>query len=114
MTTPLLCGCTPAPFCCSGRRGPAEKQPLACKKRWSSTRTFPTICWVAGASAIANDLTLSTVEITFMFPWMFVIVGAMLLMLRIGHNLNRKKALVLLTLYVVYLISSFLVFPPQT
>jgi len=72
------------------------------------------ICWVAGASAIANDLTLSTTEIKFMFPWMFAIVGAMLLMLRIGHNLNRKKALVLLTLYVVYLISSFLVFPPQT
>ena len=37
------------------------------------------ICWVAGASAIANDLTLEKREIYFMFPSMFIIVGVMLL-----------------------------------
>jgi cation:H+ antiporter len=72
------------------------------------------ICWVAGASAIANDLTLGSKEIYFMFPWMFIIVGTMLLLLRIGYNLNKKKALVIFALYLAYLASSVLIFPPQT
>ncbi|MFC1463172.1 calcium/sodium antiporter, partial [Verrucomicrobiota bacterium] len=58
------------------------------------------ICWVAGASAIANPLTLSRAALYFMFPWMFVIVGTMLVLLRVGYNLNRKKGLVLFGLYV--------------
>ncbi|MCK5849828.1 MAG: calcium/sodium antiporter [Kiritimatiellae bacterium] len=68
------------------------------------------ICWVAGASAIANDLELSPEEIWFMFPWMFVIVGVMLFLLWRGHNLNRQKGFILLGLYVVYLVSFFLLF----
>ena len=68
------------------------------------------ICWVAGASAIANPLTLSREALYFMFPWMFVIVGTMLVLLRMGYNLNRKKGLVIFGLYVVYLISFFLRF----
>ena len=71
------------------------------------------ICWVAGASAIANDLVLSKKQILFMFPSMFVIVGAMLIMLRMGYRLTRKKGIILLALYVVYLASFFRVFPPQ-
>ncbi len=69
------------------------------------------ICWVAGASAIANPLTLSRQEIAFMFPAMFVIVAAMLILLRIGYNLNRVKGAVLLALYAAYLAVFFLVFP---
>ena len=68
------------------------------------------ICWVAGASAVANPLTLSREALHFMFPWMFVIVGVMLVLLRVGYNLNRKKGLVIFGLYVVYLISFFLRF----
>jgi cation:H+ antiporter len=71
------------------------------------------ICWVAGASAIANDLVLSKKQIFFMFPSMFVIVGAMLIMLRMGYRLTRKKGIILFVLYVVYLASFFKVFPPQ-
>jgi cation:H+ antiporter len=74
------------------------------------------ICWVAGASALANPLTLGTTpaegarQVYFMFPAMFLVVGAMLLLLRIGHNLNRWKGGVLLGLYVVYLVVSVLFF----
>jgi Ca2+/Na+ antiporter len=45
-----------------------------------------------------------------MVPAMFLVVGAMLLLLRIGHNLNRWKGGVLLGLYVVYLVVSVLFF----
>jgi cation:H+ antiporter len=71
------------------------------------------ICWVAGASSIANDLVLSKKQIFFMFPAMFVIVGAMLIMLRMGYRLTRKKGFILLAFYVVYLASFFKLFPPQ-
>jgi cation:H+ antiporter len=71
------------------------------------------ICWVAGASSIANDLTLDKKQIFFMFPSMFVIVGAMLIMLRMGYRLTRKKGIILFALYLVYLASFFRLFPPQ-
>ncbi|MBD3390901.1 MAG: calcium/sodium antiporter [Chitinivibrionales bacterium] len=70
------------------------------------------VCWVAGASAMANDLVLGRREILFMFPAMFIIVGAMLIMLRAGYSLTRTKGLVLFGLYILYLISFFIVFPP--
>ena len=68
------------------------------------------ICWVAGASAIANDLEILPEELWFMFPWMFVIVGMMLFLLWRGYSLTRKKGLVLLCLYLVYLVSFFTLF----
>ncbi len=71
------------------------------------------ICWVAGASSIANDLVIGKKQIFFMFPSMFVIVGAMLIMLRIGHRLTRKKGIILFALYVIYLASFFRLFPPE-
>lgn len=69
------------------------------------------ICWVAGASALANDLTLTQKSMWFMFPSMFIIVGAMLVMLRFGYRLTRTKGFVLLGLYIAYLISFMLIFP---
>jgi cation:H+ antiporter len=71
------------------------------------------ICWVAGASAVANDLVVSRKQILFMFPSMFVIVGAMLIMLRLGYRLTRTKGIVLFVLYLAYLASFFKLFPPQ-
>ena len=68
------------------------------------------ICWVAGASALVNDLTLDKANIYFMFPAMFIIVGAMLIMLRWNYNLTRRKGLVLLALYIVYLAASYIAF----
>lgn len=69
------------------------------------------ICWVAGASAIANDLVLNKQEIYFMFPAMLVVIGAMLIMLRFGYRLNRKKGIVLFLGYLVYLALSVALFP---
>ncbi len=70
------------------------------------------ICWVAGASALANPLTLSRREIGFMFPAMFLIVAVMLILLRIGYSLNRVKGAILLVLYAVYL-AVFFMFSPM-
>ncbi|MFO7871315.1 MAG: calcium/sodium antiporter [Kiritimatiellia bacterium] len=72
------------------------------------------ICWVAGASAVANPLTLTGKELFFMFPSMFIIVGTMLVLLRTGYRLTRAKGLVLLSLYLLYLASFFAVFRPET
>jgi cation:H+ antiporter len=71
------------------------------------------ICWVAGASSIANDLALGRRETFFMFPSMFVVVAAMLLMLRWGYRLTRAKGAVLLSIYVLYIASFFVVYKPQ-
>ena len=71
------------------------------------------ICWVAGASAIANDLTVHPPrQAHLMILSMVIIVSAMLIMLRWGHSLTRRKGVVLLAMYVVYLVASFLFFPP--
>jgi cation:H+ antiporter len=71
------------------------------------------ICWVAGASSLANDLVLSKKQIFFMFPSMFVVVAVMLIVLRVGYRLTRKKALILFGLYLIYLASFFRLFPPN-
>ena len=72
------------------------------------------ICWVAGASALANPLTVGRKEIFFMFPAMFVIVGAMLLMIRMGYKLKRIHGFILLGLYIIYIILLIIIFPPST
>jgi cation:H+ antiporter len=71
------------------------------------------ICWVAGASAVANDLTLQPRELFFMFPAMFVLLGATLLVMRTHHHLSRREGVVLAGLYVAYLASFFVVFAPR-
>lgn len=71
------------------------------------------ICWVAGASAVVNNLTLGRKDILFMFPSMFIIVGIMLFMLRLNYSLNLKKGIILLSLYMLYLVNLFIFFPPQ-
>jgi cation:H+ antiporter len=69
------------------------------------------ICWVAGASSIANNLVLSKRQVFFMFPSMFVVVGTMLILLRTGYSLSRKKGMVLLAVYLAYVASFFRLFP---
>lgn len=68
------------------------------------------ICWVAGASAIVNDLTISRKEMLFMFPSMIVIVAVMLILLRAGYSLTRRKGWVLLACYAAYLACFFVIF----
>jgi cation:H+ antiporter len=61
------------------------------------------ICWVAGASSLFNPLGASRKEVYLMFPCMFAIVGAMLLMLLLNrYRLGRKSGLVLVLMYVAY------------
>ncbi|MBN2712161.1 MAG: calcium/sodium antiporter [Planctomycetes bacterium] len=72
------------------------------------------ICWVAGASAMANPLILGEKEIFFMFPAMFVIVGVMLFMLWRGYRLTKLKGGVLFGLYILYLAALIVRFPPET
>lgn len=60
------------------------------------------ICWIAGASAIVNPLTIGLDEVHFMFPAMLVMVGTMLVLMRMGHKLQRWKGLVLLGVFAVY------------
>ena len=69
------------------------------------------VCWVAGASAMANKLILQRREIMFMFPSMFVIVGFTLVFLWSGGKLARREGILLLGLYLLYLASFALVFP---
>jgi cation:H+ antiporter len=68
------------------------------------------ICWVAGASAVANPLVLSRLEINFMFPAMFIMVAATLFMLHTSESLTRREGAILFGLYGCYIASFFWVF----
>ncbi len=71
------------------------------------------ICWVAGASALANPLSLTPREIFFMFPAMFVIMAVTLLVLHTSAALSRKEGMALFGVYLLYLVSFFLFFRPS-
>lgn len=68
------------------------------------------ICLVAGASALANPLSLSRREVQFMFPSMFIMLAATLFALHTRSSLSRREGAALFGVYVVYLVSFFLVF----
>lgn len=70
------------------------------------------VCWVAGGSAMANRLTVTRKETLFMFPATLVFVAAMLILLRLGYRIDRKRGAVLLGLYALYLASFFVFFRP--
>ncbi len=72
------------------------------------------ICWVAGASSIVNNLILTSKQAYFMFPAMFVVVLAMLIMLRWRFSLTKTKGYALLCIYAIYIIISFFMFPPKS
>ena len=68
------------------------------------------ICWVAGASAVLNPLSLARREILFMFPAMLVMVVLTLGVLRSRSELSRMEGAALFLVYLVYLGSSLVVF----
>ena len=70
------------------------------------------ICWVAGASSMINDLTLTRAQILFMFPVMLLLVGTAQVLLRRRWRLVKWHGYVLLGLYLLYLVASFVVFRP--
>ena len=61
------------------------------------------VCWVAGASALANPLTIPAREAAVMLPAMALMALAMLGFLWWGYRLGRGKGLVLLALYGIYM-----------
>ncbi len=65
------------------------------------------ICWVAGLSAAVNPLAIGQTDVWFMFPAMFLVIGAMLLMLRQDHELSRGNGYVLLASGVVFYVALF-------
>lgn len=69
------------------------------------------VCWIAGASALANPLVVKPEVVNFMFPWMIVIVLTMLGLMRVGHELSRWKGIVLMGVCIVYLINLFMTNP---
>lgn len=68
------------------------------------------ICWVGGASAIANNLSLSSKDIAFMFPAMFIVTITMAVLLCNKFQLTRKKGAILFALYIIYTISFFFIY----
>ena len=69
------------------------------------------ICWIAGASAMVQDLTVSLDVIHFMFPSMLVIVFTMLGLMRWGHRFERWKGLVLMMMCIAYIVALLVVNP---
>lgn len=67
------------------------------------------ICWVAGASAVANPLVIGRIEIKLMFPAFFLMVLVTLFVLYTRKSLSRWEGGVLLLGYLLYVLSFFLV-----
>jgi cation:H+ antiporter len=68
------------------------------------------ICWVAGGSAIVNNLTLDAKDIYFMFPAMFAVTITMAILILNNFTITKKKGAILLALYIIYMISFFIVY----
>jgi cation:H+ antiporter len=65
------------------------------------------ICWVAGLSAAVNPLAIGQTDVWFMFPAMFLVIGAMLLMLRQDYQLTRGNGVALLASGVAFYVALF-------
>jgi len=59
---------------------------------------------IIGVSSVVNPMHVSRKIVNFMFPWMFVIVGTMLLSMRIYYRIGKPKGLILLSLYAIYIL----------
>ena len=70
------------------------------------------ICWVAGASALVNNLQLTQREMYFMFPAMFIMIAAMLIVLRTHYRLTKKEGIILVALYLIYITGTMIFFAP--
>jgi cation:H+ antiporter len=68
------------------------------------------ILWIVGMASIANDITVDRSVIYFSFPAMIIVVVTMLLFSRMGLRLQKWKGIVLISMYVVYLILTFMLF----
>jgi len=68
------------------------------------------VLWIIGLSAMVNPITVERKVVLFSFPWMFVLVGAMLGLVWMGYSLRRWKGVVLLCLFTIYMASTIVLF----
>jgi cation:H+ antiporter len=61
------------------------------------------VLWIIGVSSVANPITVELKIINFAFPFMILIVIAMLVAMRIGCRLGKMKGFILFGLYILYL-----------
>lgn len=60
------------------------------------------ILWIIGAAATVNPIRVNPRTIAFAYPWMLLVVVAMVLLMRHRYQLTRKKGILLMGLYVIY------------
>jgi cation:H+ antiporter len=72
------------------------------------------ICWIAGASAMVQDLVVPKDVIHFMFPAMLIIVFTMLGLMRWGHRFEPWKGYVLLCMCAIYIVALLVINPGAT
>jgi len=53
---------------------------------------------------MVNPMNVSKKIINFMFPWMFLIVGTMLIAMRIRYRIGKPKGVILSSLYAIYIV----------
>jgi cation:H+ antiporter len=68
------------------------------------------ILWIIGVASLTRPIQVDLDIINFNFPYMILIVTAMLVLIRIGCRLSRFKGFILLGLYVFYLYMTFTLF----
>ncbi|MFQ6038689.1 MAG: sodium:calcium antiporter, partial [Candidatus Aminicenantales bacterium] len=68
------------------------------------------ILWIVGVASLANPIRVEIDVIHFTFPFMILIVVVMLGSMRLGCRLGKTKGLVLLSLYVLYVFLTLLLF----
>lgn len=70
------------------------------------------VCWVAGASAVANPLSAEKKVLLFMFPSALLVAGLMIFMLHQGFQLTRKNGAILVISYILYTAALFFIISP--
>ncbi|TET44082.1 calcium/sodium antiporter [Candidatus Aerophobetes bacterium] len=60
------------------------------------------ILWIIGAAATVRPIRVNPRTIAFAYPWMLLVVVAMVLLMRHRHQLTRKKGVLLMGLYGIY------------
>ena len=68
------------------------------------------ILWIIGVASLVKPIEVDLDIINFSFPFMILIVVAMLLSLRIGCRLTKFKGFILLSLYGFYIFLLFKIF----
>ncbi|MBN1647685.1 MAG: calcium/sodium antiporter [Spirochaetales bacterium] len=63
--------------------------------------------WIMGGAAAVSEIRVDRNEVLFMFPAMITVVLTMLVFARMRYRLERWKGFVLLGMYIVYLVLTF-------